>query len=231
MTREVNAACEAALEAGAEDILVKDAHDSARNIDPGKLPERARILRGWAKNPLVMMAGLDNSFDGVVFTGYHSAAGTNGNPLSHTMDTIAEYVKINGEYVSEFIINAYTAAYFKVPVLFLSGDRMLCESAKKLNPNIKTVAVSEGIGNGSISINPNLALKRIKQGVLEALKDDRSKYMIGLPEKFSMEISYKEHYLAYKAGFYPGAVQTGVKTVSFEAADYMDVLKFILFVL
>ena len=33
MTREVAAACRGALAAGAEDVLVKDAHDSARNID------------------------------------------------------------------------------------------------------------------------------------------------------------------------------------------------------
>ena len=34
MSREVAAACRGALSAGAEDVLVKDAHDSARNIDP-----------------------------------------------------------------------------------------------------------------------------------------------------------------------------------------------------
>ena len=32
MTAEVAAACEGAVAAGAEDILVKDAHDSARNL-------------------------------------------------------------------------------------------------------------------------------------------------------------------------------------------------------
>ena len=51
MTREVAAACEAAVRAGAEDILVKDAHDSARNINPELLPEQVRILRGWACDP------------------------------------------------------------------------------------------------------------------------------------------------------------------------------------
>lgn len=40
MSREVAAACEGALKAGAEDVLVKDAHDSARNIDPMVLPEQ-----------------------------------------------------------------------------------------------------------------------------------------------------------------------------------------------
>ena len=38
MTREVAAACRGALAAGAEEVMVKDAHDSARNIDPTALP-------------------------------------------------------------------------------------------------------------------------------------------------------------------------------------------------
>lgn len=231
MTREVNAACEGAIEAGADEILVKDAHDSARNIDPSKLPERVKIFRGWAKNPLVMMAGLDESFDGVIFTGYHSAGSTNGNPLAHTMEPDLEYIKINGEYASEFLINAYIAAYFKVPVLFLSGDKMLCESVKNLNENIKTVAVSEGVGNGSISVNPDLAVKKIKEGVCQAAGDDLSKYMVNLPEDFKVEVKYREHYKAYMGGFYPGAKQTGTKTIEYQSSDYMDVLKFFLFVL
>ena len=71
MTREVAAACEGAHDAGVEEIVVKDAHDSARNLNPAKLPEYARVYRGWARHPYSMMFGLDETFDGVVFTGYH----------------------------------------------------------------------------------------------------------------------------------------------------------------
>ena len=49
MSREVAAACRGALSAGAEGVLVKDAHDSARNIDPTVLPARgahpSRLVR------------------------------------------------------------------------------------------------------------------------------------------------------------------------------------------
>jgi D-amino peptidase len=231
MTREVSSACEAAVEAGFEEILVKDAHGPARNIDPSKLPQVVKILRGWTRDPYMMMGGLDKTFDGAIFIGYHSPAGTNGNPLAHTMSGNNEYVKINGEFASEFLINAYTAAMCKVPVLFLSGDKMLCEGASKLNENIKTVPVSEGIGNGSISIHPDLAVNRIKERVLEVLKDDLSKYLVTLPEKFHIEISFKNHFVAYKNGFYPGARHTGAKTIEFESSNYMDVLKFLFFVL
>ena len=45
MTREVKAACKGALDAGAEGILLKDAHDSARNIGVSALPEKVPDLR------------------------------------------------------------------------------------------------------------------------------------------------------------------------------------------
>ena len=58
MSREVAAACEGALAAGAEDILVRDAHDSARNIRPEMLPLQARIFRNWERHPFSMMSGI-----------------------------------------------------------------------------------------------------------------------------------------------------------------------------
>ena len=46
MTAEVAAAAQAALDLGWE-VTIKDAHDSARNIDPEKLPAGCRLIRGW----------------------------------------------------------------------------------------------------------------------------------------------------------------------------------------
>lgn len=231
MTREVGAACEAAIEAGADEILVKDAHGPARSIDPSALPEKVRIVRGWMKNPYVMMAGLDETFDGVFLIGYHSAAGMNGNPLAHTMDTNNVYVKINGQYASELMINTYAAALFDVPVVFVSGDKMLCEHARELNKNVVTAAVSEGIGNASISIHPDLSLRLIKNKVQDVLKSDFNECRVKLPRSFNVEIRYKEHFEAYKSSFYPGARQIDTHTVAFDASDYFEVLRFLFFVL
>ena len=55
MTAEVVAACEGALEAGATEIWVKDAHDSARNIIAAKLPQAAKLIRGWSGHPFIMV--------------------------------------------------------------------------------------------------------------------------------------------------------------------------------
>lgn len=231
MTKEVNAACLGANELGCEDILIKDAHGSARSINPAMLPENARILRGWTRDPHIMMAKIDEGFDASMFIGYHSAASEPGNPLSHTMNSSEyDYIKLNGMILSEFIMNAFTSIYYNIPVCFLSGDEMLCENAKKLFPNIVTVPVSSGIGNGSVSIHPNVATKRIKEGVKEALSGDLSRYMIKLPETFEVEIKFKNHFKAYRASFYPGMEQLDSQTVKFVTDDYFEFLRMFLFI-
>ena len=57
MTREVAAACRAAVRAGGERILVKDAHDTGRNIALEELPVQVQVNRGWAGDPYGMMSG------------------------------------------------------------------------------------------------------------------------------------------------------------------------------
>lgn len=231
MTQEVKNACEGAIDAGADEILVKDAHDSARNINPAMLPETVKIMRGWTRGPQSMMGGLDGSFDAAAMVGYHSACATNGNPLSHTMNLQNGFITLNGEIMSEFMMNAYTAAYYNVPVVFVSGDEMLCESARSLVPAITAVPVSEGLGNASLSIHPAVAQRLIKEGVGKALRGDLSKCLIQLPDKFEAVVRFREHFKAYRASFYPGAKADGMKQVVFTADDYFDVLRFFMFVL
>lgn len=232
MTREVAAVCEGAVAAGARDILVKDAHGAGRNLDPSGLPEQARVLRSWPRHPYSMVSGLDASFDGILFVGYHAAAGTGGNPLAHTISSAdIAHIRINGELASEFRMNAYTAAMLGVPVLFVSGDRMLCEEARDLVPGLATVAVSEGLGGASTSIHPRLAVSTLRAKALEALQGDLSRGRLPLPDQFRIEVRFKQHPRAYAGQFYPGARQLDAHTVGFETRDYFEALRFFFFVL
>ena len=62
MTQEVNAAILGALDAGAEEILVNDAHGSMTNILIEELNPKASLISGTPKM-LGMMEGIDDSFD------------------------------------------------------------------------------------------------------------------------------------------------------------------------
>lgn len=231
MTREVRAACDGALAAGANALLVRDAHDSARNLEPAALPECARILRGWTGDLLSMMSGIDrDSYDAVLFTGYHAWASSGGNPLSHTMNLKNDYVTLNGVRMSEFMMNAYTAGYYGVPVAFLSGDKALCGFAKELIPGITTVPVNEGIGGAALSIHPDAAVKAIREGAEQAVRNAKD-CKVPMPDHFEMVIRFREHQRAYSRSFYPGAFLEDEKNVVFASDDWMEMLRFAHFVL
>lgn len=71
MTEEVNAAIEAAREAGATEIVVSDSHGTGLNLLMDLLPQDIQLVRSWPR-PLGMMEGIDDTFSAAIFIGYHA---------------------------------------------------------------------------------------------------------------------------------------------------------------
>lgn len=111
MTAEVNAAIEVCLEAGAGEIVVSDSHGNCLNITPDELHEAAVLVRSFPR-PLDMMDGINKTFDGVIFIGYHPKEGTALANISHTMFDRFFEIRLNGMVVSEAIFNAAIAGHF-----------------------------------------------------------------------------------------------------------------------
>ena len=225
MTDEVRMACEAAKAAGATKIFVKDAHDSAMNLSIADLPEYVTLHRGWEGSICSMMAGLEDGFDAVMFIGYHSPSRSDGNPLSHTMNTKIHHVKINGQIASEFDINSLYASYLNVPVAFLSGDQNLTELVTNVNPNIATVATKIGRKGAVVTKHPSITNKEIYDTVKNILGKDLKNNLVLLPEKFEVEIQYRSFQKAYTASFYPGCKLVGTDKIAFSSNDYYEVLR------
>lgn len=122
MTQEVNAAIEAAFEAGATDVMVSDSHGNAQNLLIEKLPKNVSLVRGFPR-PLMMMQGIDETFDGVIFIGYHSGTSNLSGVRAHTFSSarLAD-VRLNNISMSEGGFNAAIAGHFNVPVIMVSGD-------------------------------------------------------------------------------------------------------------
>lgn len=231
MTKEAAAAAAAAVDQGAKEIVIRDAHATARNMNPACFPQECSFVRGWAGNPKVMMDGLDESFDGCFMLGYHSRAGSGDNPLSHSFSSSRIFsLTLNGRLVSEYYINMLTAAYFGVPLLFLSGDAGLCQVARQDLPYLETVATQQGIGACTHSLHPDKAISLIKDAVTRALSRDLPQAFT-LPQHFRIELVYKNPPECYKNSFYPGAQTDGSRCLIYEADDWWEILRFLHFVI
>ena len=231
MSLEVAAACEGALEAGAKEIWVKDAHYSGRNILAEILPKGVKLIRGWSGHPYSMVQELDDSFDALMMVGYHSRAGQGGNPLAHTLSSSKlDSITINDRQTSEFFLHGNIAAKHGVPLVFLSGDVGLCEEVMEVSPGTTTVATMVGVGDSTISIQPQESLEAIKTKVKSALSGELSNCLWDHPKSFVVHIRFNKQQLAYRASHYPGAELFDPKTIAFTTKEYDEVMQLILFV-
>ncbi|MGZ5515511.1 MAG: M55 family metallopeptidase [Candidatus Aminicenantales bacterium] len=223
MTEEANAAIAGALDAGATEIVVRDGHDSARNILPDLLRPEARLIREW-NSPLSMMEGIDKTFDAVVFIGFHARAGTPNAVLKHTMSLSLFDVILNGVRVPEAAWNAAIAGYFDVPVVFLSGDTAICQQAREIIGDIATVAVKDGMGAAASMIHPSKAQEMIQKGVAKALQNLKAYKPYKPASPYKLEIVFVDENQARRAAYVPGAVRTGERSVAFTASDFLDLV-------
>ena len=229
MTEEANAAVEGAIAAGATEILVRDSHGSARNILPDSLHPEAILLRDWSGGPLDMMEGIDDTFNAVIFIGYHAREGTPDAVLKHTM-TGEINVFINGKDMPEAGINGAIAGYYGVPVVMVAGDSAVVRQCKDIFGEIESVAVKEGIGKAAKMMHPTKAQQMIKQKTTEALANLKQYKPLKIHAPVTMEIRYKDEEDAERASWFPGAKRTGERSVSYTHQDLMEVLKFFMFV-
>jgi len=226
MTREANAAVEGALAAGATEIVVRDSHGTALNLLPEMLDRHAKLLRDWSEGPMYMMEGIDESYDAAVFVGYHAKAGTTNGVLDHTSSGDVTDVSINGISMPETGYNALMAGSFGVPVVFVAGDKAVCDQAAEILGNVETVAVKEGIGAAALNLHPEVARERIREGVERALSnlDDYKPYRLAPPYKLQLTLKTEQN--IYRAvALYPGARRSGDWQVTYEADDIMQIIR------
>ena len=231
MTREVVAACEGALAAGADEVLVKDAHGGATNIDVEMLPRHVRLIRGFSGHPYGMAEGVDGGFDAAMFVGYHSAAGSPGSPMSHTVRGSMNYILLNGRRTSEFMLYSGAAALEGVPSVLLSGDKALCDESRELVPGLHTVWTKDARGVTVITKTPAEVRDELRAAAEQAVRDRKNIALPKLDEHYELEINFKDHTQAYRVSFFPGMEQKDAQTVVMHTDKLFDVLRALRFVL
>ena len=154
MTLETNAAIEGALAAGATEVVVRDGHGSKTNSLPDLLCEEARLLRGVTKRPENMMLGIDETFDAVIFIGYHAKGGTPEGIIAHTSSGNVIDLSVNGVSLPEAGYNALLAGLHDVPVVLVAGDNWICQQVKDLLGSVIAVETKKGFGTAALCLHP-----------------------------------------------------------------------------
>lgn len=231
MTAETAAACEAALDAGATDVWVQDAHDSARNLLHERLPKGTTLVRGWSGDSRMMVQELDGTFDALLLLGWHSSAGTGGSPLEHSMALKFVDLRLNGEPASELAFHGWAAAELGVPTVFLSGDEALCGQARRLFPGIETVATHAGRGGSVVARHPETVRDGIRAGVARALATLPERRPVAPPVPLELELRYRRSDEALKASHFPGAEALDPYTVRLVRPSAIELLRALLFLI
>ncbi len=227
MTDETNAAIEGAVETGATEIVVNDSHGSKRNIIASMVNPAAYLITGSPK-PLGMMQGIDETFDAIIFIGYHSKAGTKDAVLDHTMSGSAfESVIINDIEMSEAQINAALGAEYGVPVVLITGDATVCKQVKEeLGDELETAVVKEAVGRyAAKTLPPEKACALIKEKTKKALqkRDWVKPYKLDPPFRF--EINFNRSSMADMAEFIPQVERVNPRKVRFVSENFIQGFK------
>ncbi|MGH3424080.1 MAG: M55 family metallopeptidase [Nocardioidaceae bacterium] len=224
LTGDVNAAVRGFAEAGADEVLVNEAHASQRNLLLDRLDERATLLIGSHK-PLGMMEGIDRSPDVVAFVGYHTGAGELG-VLAHTyLPNAITSVRIDGEVASEGRMNALLAAEYGVPVVLITGDDLTCVDAERYAPEAVGVAVKTCVDRYSaICLPPAVSAEKIVAGARRALSAP-ARLSTQMPDGYTYEVSFDAAHLAPLVSSIPGVERTGALTVRFTQPTMYEAIR------
>ncbi len=233
MTDETLAAIDGAIEAGAKEIVVADAHGNGQNLLIEKLPEDVLLIRSWPRR-FGMVGGIDESFDGVLLIGYHSSTHNMEGVRAHTFSSAKlTKVVVNDIPVSEGMWAAMVTGHFNVPVIMISGDNIATREVKDFLGNVEVAVVKEAMGfHSAKSRTPAAAAKIIKEASYKAVKNINIFKPYKLAESpVNLEISFKNYQPSQILAYLSIIERTDSHSILFVGKDMVEVADFFVFLM
>ncbi|PLR95199.1 M55 family metallopeptidase [Bacillus sp. T33-2] len=222
MTAETNYVIESAFGNGCTEVIVNDSHSKMNNLIIEFLHPETQLITGDVK-PLSMVQGLDDTFAGAVFVGYHARASMKG-VMSHSMIFGVRHMYINDVAVGELGFNAYVAGHYGVPVIMVAGDDQAAYEAEELIPNVTTAVVKKSISrSAALSLTPDKAGKLLSEKTANAIENRHLVKPLVPPEKPLLRIEFANYGQAEWANLMPGTeIEEGTTIVRFQAKDILE---------
>lgn len=230
MTAEALAAIAGAREAGATEFVIADAHGNMQNLLIDRFPAGVTIVRG-SPRPLMMMEGIDSTFSGAIFIGYHSATTNPQGVRAHTISSATfAAVRLNGQPMSEGSINATIAGHFGVPVIMVSGDEQAVREVQSFAGNVEGAIVKRSISfHAAAVLTPEASQALIREKAKAAVARLRDFKPVAAAGPFRLELTYKSYTPAEAMSYLPGITRVDAHTVLFRGASIVDISRFLEF--
>ncbi|MBO8193742.1 M55 family metallopeptidase [Streptomyces oryzae] len=224
-TSDVDAAVRGFFEAGADEVLINEAHWTMRNLLLEKLDERAEMITGRHKS-LSMVEGIQHGdVDGIAYIGYHTGAGSEG-VLAHTyLANSLTGVWADGTRASEGCLNTLVAAEYGVPVVLVTGDDRTVEDAKGYAPEALGVAVKDYVSRyAAVCRPPARTASDIRDAARRAAPLARRRTP-PQPEPHTIEIEFDAEHLVGAATVVPGVERAGERRVAFTSPSAYEAIR------
>jgi D-amino peptidase len=228
MTAEVNAAIDAARAAGATEFVVSDSHGNGQNLLIEQLPDDVTVIRSWPREHS-MMAGINDTFDGVIFLGYHASTNNTRGVRAHTMSSAnITSVRLNGMTMTEGSINAAIAGHFGVPVIMVSGDDIAVAENQVIIGDIEGAVVKWSSGfHSARTLTPEAAYEVIRTRTKSAIDriEEFESYVLDTP--IELELSLKHYRPVELLSYLSNVEKVNSHTIRFVGEDITEVTNFL----
>ncbi len=214
MADDVNAAIRGARAGGATAIVVNDSHGTMRNLRLEDLDPDVRLISHSFKRS-GMMEGLDESFDAVVFVGYHAKAGHPAGLFAHTGSGVVRDVRVNGISMGEGGLNTTVAAWYGVPVVLVTGDDVAVRQVAEIATSAKTVWVKRAINPRAVELRP---FREVHAEIERAARDGVSgakKFPPRREARYRVEVQFQDVAIPEVAESLPGMQRPAPDTIAF----------------
>lgn len=169
---------------GFDEIVIADSHGPMVNLLVDDLPEYVELIRGTPR-PGSMVSAVEEC-EVALFVGYHAKYGAAKSTGDHTFSgSTIRRVEVNGVEASEFLLNAYVAGHFDVPVILVAGEAKLLENdVTQHAPWADTVILKSSLSRMAAKSASMLKIeKELREGVKRAATNFRQNRVAPLVAK------------------------------------------------
>jgi len=180
----------------------------------------------------MMMQGIDASFAGAIFIGYHASTTSSEGVRAHTISSarLAD-VRLNDRSMSEAGINAAIAGHFNVPIIMVSGDDVVVKETTGLLGNIEGAVVKWAGGfHSATTMTPEASYQLIREKAQKAVGHikDFKPYKLNGPVK--LDVRFKNYRPSEMLSYLSVVERTDSHSIRFVGKDIIEVSKFLEFI-